>query len=61
VKFPVFSDFSSKSLVFTPKIARRQLGISNLIIVKKTLPVPNVLQGCVISFIILTQLELFVA
>jgi hypothetical protein len=27
VKFPVFSDFSSKSLVFTPKIARRQLGI----------------------------------
>jgi hypothetical protein len=27
VKFPVFSAFSSKSLVFTPEIARRQLGI----------------------------------
>ena len=27
MKFPIFSDFSSKSLVLTPNIARRQLGI----------------------------------
>ena len=35
--------------------------ILNLKIMKQTLPVPNVLLVCVIFFIILTQLELFVA
>jgi hypothetical protein len=38
VKFPVFSDFSSKSLVFTSKIARRGfLAAFNMLM--RTLPV----------------------